>query len=448
MKRLLLFLLAAPLCAQTTIPASFFNNDFASSSNVGVVTTNGCRVWSAASWRLTNPSSGSYSWTTFAAFLSACGYNRVQFTMANTPSYASNTSASGCNSGGGGNSGNGGCNPPSDIGSGDNYRKTYDAALATEWYSLDATHKHYYGPWNEPNHATYWAGTTAQLAQLACDDYTAIHANDPQAVVLSPEYVEDNVALQPPGYYLGLFMTAAQTLTGLSSGAASVCFDEAAFHYYPQRIYYNLGYYGTWTNPENNIADVAGIKTALTAHNVGSLPVDVTETNWGNWTDPILGTTGSTTLWESGFMIEDHLLLLNAGVSKVWYYQADGGFTSSACTAVMWGGLWNSTNSTICVQGTAYNWMLTLLTNGSYVGTPCSRSNDGTYICTFVRGDTGTHVDFIWNFAVGAYSQGTKTVSIATNYTAALNVDQSAATVTSNAVTLPTNGAPIIVERP
>jgi hypothetical protein len=444
-----LLVLSLPSLGQTTIPSSFFGNNFNSSANIGVVTTNGCHTWSAESWRVINTGSGTYSYSGFDAFVSGCGYNDVMLTMAGTPSFASSQSATACYSTVG-NTGNGGCNPPSDIGSGDTYRKTFDAAIAAHWYAEDATHKHYYSSWNEPDNTHQWTGTTAQLAQLACDDYTAIHANDPMAVVLSPEYV-GNSGAGPPGlvYEYAQFIQAAQTVTGLSSGASSVCFDELAFHFYPYITYYGYGYIGTQANPEITISNVASLKSLMSGYGIGSLPLDVSEGNWGDYSVPLYLTNGGTTLEQSGYMMEWHLLLLNAGISKTWWYQADSGFTSSSCAAVLFGGLWNNITSTICPQGTAYNWLLSLLSGGTYqTGTnqPCGRSNDGTWFCQFTRGDNGKPVYFVWNFAVGAYSQGLKVVSVPANAAAVLNVDQTAATVTSNTVVLPTNGAPIIVE--
>lgn len=428
---ILLLLLPVSVCGQMS--ASYFNLDYGNAANVGAVTTNGCRPWSTVSWDLVNTAASTYSWTVFDQFRSACSNNNVIFTMAGTPNFISSGASSSCSTAVGTP---GGCYPPTDLGTTDATWKAFATALSQHWYAGDTTHKHFYELWNEINQDTthpatsqMWSGTMAQMVTMACDAYTAIHANDPQAVVLSPSVTTDSRYLTSsplgPANMIQQFFTAGGTN----------CVDGIAFHFYPQTLTlansgtYSSNYAAT-SDPEMQIGYVAAIKAVISGAGK-SYPIYCTEGSWGN-----IATL--TTLQESSYMVKWELELLNAGVTQATWYAADSDYGGGTCNQV-WGTLWIS--SGICPQGTAYTWFVGLVegaTSASGSSTkPCAQGGDDTWVCAFHLSN-GRFGEFVWNI------QQPKTITLDPAIGTCLNVDQSSCTITSHTVTIGAN--PILLE--
>src|SRR5579863_4578026 len=121
-----------------------------------------------------NPSNGSYNWSSLDSGLARTATHSGSvnlLTLLKVPAWA------------GGSSSNN--NPPSDIGSGDNYFKTYVTALMQHLCNVTSkpsnpivggcSNMRYIEMWNEFNSDGYWTGTDAQLATMSNDASTIIH---------------------------------------------------------------------------------------------------------------------------------------------------------------------------------------------------------------------------------------------------------------------------------
>jgi hypothetical protein len=420
MKRLLLlFLAAVPCFGQQT--KDFFAFEAYNASEISTVSV----PWSSerllstnCKWYNINPSAGVVNFTACDVYITAAvaaGVD-VYYVLHQTPTYASSTPAGSC-----GVSYAGSCYAPSDIDGANTILPTFLNALVSHYAGQIKA----YTCWNEPDDTNNgWKDTLAHLGKVCQDLVTAVRANDPSALVFTPEPA-GTFAAYPGAQGLANWFTAYFA----AGGPTSV--DGVAIH----------GYFDVWTglgganpqstgyplnDPELSVDRWQYLQPVLVANGLSAKPVWVTETGWGAQTT---WTLAQASAWD----FKNVLINLSQGMKRQYFYL----WANTQCTpGISWGVMYNTTGSAICANGTNRNrlegWLI-----GSTLASPfCSQSSDDTWVCTLVS-NTGKLGTFIWNSG----SQAQKTVNIDPTFASCTNVDGTAATITSN--TINATGSPV-----
>jgi hypothetical protein len=192
------------------------------------------RLCCGTTWTDMNPSNGTYNWSSLDSGLARTAGHPGSvnlLTLLKVPAWA------------GGSSSNN--NPPSDIGSGDNYFKNYVTALMQHLCGTSTqppnpivggcSNMRYIEMWNEFNSDGYWTGTDAQLATMSNDASKIIHIYCGDCYV-----VAGSVSAGGDGYHAngqpGNYMPALEDYLqawGAISGASLP--NAVSFHAYPSR---------------------------------------------------------------------------------------------------------------------------------------------------------------------------------------------------------------------
>ncbi len=161
--------------------------------------------------------------------------------------------------------------------------RTFVTHLATHYAQACQTDStlcvHTYEIWNEPTQSTFWQGTPEQYAQLLSLAYDAIHAADPQAVVMNGGVVS-NTSTMTPDAWLQRVMTN-------SSYPAADKLDVVAIHERgPVGIVQNDTAW--WRAQFNQYGALASKPLWVTEHGYPSTPQDQSDPRFTG-TDPASG---------------------------------------------------------------------------------------------------------------------------------------------------------------
>jgi hypothetical protein len=194
----------------------------------------------------------------------------------------------------------------------------------------------YWEIWNEPNSATYWGGTIAQLYQLAAPTVSIIKANVSGAQILTPPVSGGNTT------WMSSWLSTENTNGRLS--------DIYAFHIYLQGQTPEARYYG----PVQNMVKLKNSTTGW-----ASTPWWNTETSFQSNTyvcsSVVDDCTGQIARW--------HLLHFAGGAGNLsWYY-------------------FNTTIGGNTVYDNAYYYLMQWLEGSTFTG-PCSASST-VWTCGF-----------------------------------------------------------------
>jgi hypothetical protein len=240
----------------------------------------------------------------------------------------------------------------------------------------------YWEFWNEANDPLYWLGNPATLVVMAEHARSIIRAVDPASVFLSPSFT-------------GVYDTEAECAGSveycgtswfdnwLALGGNSLI-DVVAFHGYP-------------TNglvPEPLQSSVYQLKSVMSKHGNGSLPIWDTESSWRDNSN--LPTTTAQAAWLSRQLLIEHSI----GVQRNFWYAYD---------SPNWGTLW--TVAGLDIPGYTYREMADWLT-GATVTAPCAAepTDQTTFVCEYSRAD-GYVARAVWN------TQGSVSYSVPSQYT-------------------------------
>jgi len=269
--------------------------------------TFGCgtaRVWdSGATWFRIETSKGVFDWTMLDAEMAIWtqGFSNIIYCLGQSPNWASGVSASGS------------YRPdpptnPSDL-------ADFAVALINRYPQITALEI-----WNEPDNATFWNGTSTQLAQLTKAVYDAVKAVKPSVKILSP----------CPQSFADRGATLGNYLRALTALGAQNCLDAISFHTYvmPRQPEY-VGLL---------IDCVRGVMTGC-GYN---LPIYSTECGWGGitsapsgsgWYDYTSGNlvylTGSIMdqVQASSYIARMYLISLAKGIETQIFYAVDRDFS-------------------------------------------------------------------------------------------------------------------------
>lgn len=265
-------------------------------------------------------------------------------------------------------------NPPSDLAAGNATFKAFVTALVNFSLTNGAGRIESYELWNEPNLASYWTGTPAQLVQMVADAVAIIRAKDPLAIIVGPA--------GSGGTAVNTFM---QNYYKAGGGALQ---DVFAYHAY-------LGDgKRTADGMQLILKDIAGKKVnyGLTAQ-----PTWFTEGSWGmdlQYPNPAPLTPASapapppglTNEEKSAYMAMQHIYMWIAGVARYYWYQWD--------STQGWGAMWSPTG--INPVGQAYS-ILRAWLNGATLVNPVPVTNaSGTSLLTLTLAN-GRAAALAWN---------------------------------------------------
>jgi hypothetical protein len=384
--------------AQQAINRSFFGFDINKWYNTGEPWPDDLGlyfgVWRSlganTNWDQIETSNGTYTWTKLDAYaLQAAGDGEeIMYTVYHTPSWAN---------GGAGNNA-----PPSDLGSGDNYWKTFITAVYNH-ATTEGYHIKYWECWNEPNISGSWSGTYGQLQEMCADLYTTVHSLDTSGnvYVLTPPWSAANSACSTSTEWLiGGGNPATCTLTstpgcstfqqylewpigGQTPGSQSA--DIVGFHSYlaPDPTQSTAGGCAAANVP--NV--VQRVEAMATAAGIGSEPVWSTEgSNNG------VGSSSGDEDQSAAFLAQYFLNFMDRGVSGVVWF----GYDYSP-----YYGLLNNPGgpgATLDKTGTAYEQVyLWTVGQGSTVTQAPTNGGSGTIYTGKLTFSGGTHALVMWD---------------------------------------------------
>jgi len=341
-----------PPAPSNGLPEAFFSLTYTwiNASHYPTVPFGGVRLWDTnTTWAQIETSRGSYYWTDLDVWLGNIKSHGqdAMYTFGRVPHWASSESAA----------------PPSDLNSGDNIWKEFVTAIVKHSLSSSELHIAYYEMWNEPDLTNNWAGTPAQLVQMANDAYTIIHALDPSAKVIGPSPTTGNQwgIHFLPSYY--------------AAGGATPQ-DIVGMHAY---LYDNTGHFAT--SPAGITTTISQLQTLMAQYGISALPIWFTE---GAWTGAVVTIPSFTPAQQAAYLAQEYMLMWSTGaVSRYYWYTWDGNL----------GTLWTPTGG-MTQAGTAYNLLAEWLT-GSVRGS-CTEDSTGTYICSLTL-SSGYTAEIIWN---------------------------------------------------
>ena len=354
-----------PSAPSNGLPEAFFSLTYTwiNASHYPTVPFGGVRLWDTnTTWAQIETSRGSYYWTDLDVWLGNIKSHGqdAMYTFGRVPHWASSEPSQACPYA---VSTPGCAAPPSDLNSGDNIWKEFVTAIVKHSLSSSELHIAYYEMWNEPDLTNNWAGTPAQLVQMANDAYTIIHALDPSAKVIGPSPTTGNQwgIHFLPSYY--------------AAGGATPQ-DIVGMHAY---LYDNTGHFAT--SPAGITTTISQLQTLMAQYGISALPIWFTE---GAWTGAVVTIPSFTPAQQAAYLAQEYMLMWSTGaVSRYYWYTWDGNL----------GTLWTPTGG-MTQAGTAYNLLAEWLT-GSVRGS-CTEDSTGTYICSLTL-SSGYTAEIIWN---------------------------------------------------
>ena len=305
------------------------------------------RTWdSGVIWPAIEPARGVYHWETLDQDVTDTLAHHAQFllTLGQTPAWASSRPDEPAVYGKGYGA------PPANIADWKNFVR----AVVARYKGRIAA----YEVWNEPDQASFYTGTPAQLAELEKATAEVIHKTDPAALVVAP------------------------AVAG-GSGAAQLRFLDDYYEAGGGRYADVLAYHG-YVYPAGNEADsLRRFRTLTAAHGLSANPVWNTETG----TDLSNVSETDTAAYVAQTLIYEWAL----GVKRVYIYAYHGSFTGlDAPTADPK----KRDPSRLGLSGVAYAETMQRLTGARMLS--CGSDNNGTWTCALLR-PGGKHAWFIWN---------------------------------------------------
>jgi len=330
------------------------------------------RFWDVAYWAMLEPANGQYDWTTMDGTIATAKQNGVSdfiFTLGHVPRWASTNPSDPCVSG----EGSGSCDAP-DITAFDDF--------ITHVVRRYCGVVQYYETWNEPNGKEFWAGTNAQLVNIAHDVYQI--AKDPANCGCTNGTCSPGGGVNPNQVILPSISSINQSnLNWLDSYLSAA--GAAAYPYADVASFHGYGY----KQPEDIVQGTDQLKGILGRHGLAHLELWNTEASWGN-------TTTYDQEQEASWLMRYHMVQAVSGVSRFVWYAYDN------CS---WGTLWGPAcgNSSDNWQGlrpageayeTLEGWMV-----GATL-THCERYRNGLFACELQR--TGGHAGWMLWSSTGA----------------------------------------------
>jgi len=317
------------------------------------------RLWDTGTqWAALNPAEGSYDWPqldSWFALAAKNGKTDLLYTLGVVPTWASSkpgdqTCVSQANPAGS-------CDPPYDLnpdGTGtDKLWQDYVTALVNH----AAGRIKYWELWNEPDIASEWSGTTAQMVRMAKDAYTIIKAADPAALVLTPSAVNAG-----PSGTIKVWLPAY-----LAAGGGAYA-DMVAFHGY---INPALG-----QAPEAIANTVDQVTSSLTGA-LASKPIWNTEGAWPN--DSSIPNANL----QAAFVARMYLVQWSKGISRFYWFQYGNSETGTFWTPM-------GPDAAEIAYGQVYDWLV-----GATIATPCSATGT-VWTCSFTK-PGGIQEQAVWD---------------------------------------------------
>jgi polysaccharide biosynthesis protein PslG len=327
-------------------------------------------------WETIEPTCGTYDFSLFDGFATiapkdSSGTALMVMTLGRTPPWATSQQTT-CISSQAGNAT--GCTAaPDNIEDWTNFI----TALIEHYNGTTAPHIKYYEIWNEADQPKYWAGTAAQLEQLAAAAYPILK-QDPNSFVIGPS-VTGNV------HASGMSDPTVWLATYLSAGGSSFM-DAASFHgfvYSLNQVPYPL----PTTDCLATDSDCGGAITAQVSAYRAVL------NNAGMTSTPLFNTEGG---FEGATIDPD--------TGAAWlaqYYALQAGMYSSAQIELVSWFTWGAVSGQLEIDtnvltevGSAYNQVSNWLV-GNTLSSPCSNAGS-IWTCT-LTGANGYQAEIIWD---------------------------------------------------
>jgi hypothetical protein len=350
-----------PTSTGSGLPTAFFSQSLREDTEAHFPTVpfGGLRLCGTnTTWAQIEISHGNYDWREldeWTEFASSHGKDSM-YTFSRVPTWA----------------GAGPAHPPSDIASGDTHWKEFVTALVKHSLASSEHHIAYYEMWNEPDLASNWVGTPAQMVTMVKDAYAIIHALDPNAKVVGPSPATANqygVHFLPAYYAAG--GATAQDIVGL--------------HAY----LYNGP---TFTTTPNLITQsISQMQALMAKYGISSKPFWLTE---GNWNGSGIATLNETQ--QAAYLAQEYMLIWSTNaVARYYWYSWDN---------LKIGFLWDDSKG-IRPAGTAYGLLAKWLIGSTHGANQCSEASDGTWTCSLTLA-TKYPAEIVWN------ANGSKTITV------------------------------------
>jgi hypothetical protein len=309
-------------------------------------------------WRTIEPSRGTYSWTELDKWLALANSQGkdILYTLGKTPQWASMRPDETC-------PGGSGCAaPPSDVDTGDIFWKEMVTALVQHSNASSTAKIHYYEIWNEAD-GGFWTGTDSQMATMAKDAWSVIHALDPSARVLAPSISSCFGTSRGFTWLSGYFA---------AGGAAANAQDIVSLHAYPS---------GTEPlEPMYLNTEIDQIRTLMTQYGIGSEEIAYTEGAWNGSRQ-----TTKTSDQQVAFLAQQYLYMWAKGITRYYWFQWDN---------ATFGTLWS--NGTTLPPGVAYGQLYTWLVGSTAPANPCMTDSNQTWSCNLTLAN-GNPAEIVWN---------------------------------------------------
>jgi len=352
------------------------------------------RLCCGTTWTDMNPSNGSYNWSSLDSGLARTAGHPGSvnlLTLLKVPSWA--------------NGGNPTYVPPSDIGTGDNFFKTFVAALMQHLCGINqkpanpivggCSNMRYIEMWNEFNSDGYWNGTDAQLAGMSNDASTIIHqyCGDCYVVAGSVSAGGDGFhANGQPGNYIPSLLDYLQAWGAISGRSLP---DAVSIHAYPARTNVTPAPFPTTlvshssslcstTTPSvycraaikdqvNIVNSTSVLKNSSISSWAANLPVLITEGGYGLNTNVCDGTDCTAThvnvkFLRAAYAAEWEMLLAPQSPSHVLWY---------AYNEPNWGTMYDgtTTNFTYTAFAQMSQWLQSMTITGQPIVSPVTGGN-------------------------------------------------------------------------
>jgi hypothetical protein len=327
-------------------------------STVGVQFSSWRSVSSKVTWADINTSEGVYNWTHLDQLIALAEQNgqSVMYTFYYTPTWASACPTCSCNQG---NQSPGGCYPPNDLNSDGSGTDQHLIDFITALMQHEGPGKiKYIEIWNEPNIPTEWGGSMAQIVRMTQDTRTVAKSFDPNVMITSPPE------------------------TGDGKNSLQMIWLPAYFAAGGGQYVDVIGLHGYVNEPEQVITRVNNTTAAMAQYGQTGKPIFITEGSWCCEHTPIPASQ------QPGFSFRQYLSILSTPVSQYYLFAFDSPNE---------GNLWDSGQSDITANGTAYQLYYSWLT-GATMTQPCQplSATSSIWTCTFSR-SSGYKAAAVWD---------------------------------------------------
>ncbi len=343
---------ATVMLTPSSIPANFMGLNVGDtyhrnpSFKFGMLATN-----SHVSWASMNPARGVYNFDSFDQLLSyAQTHNSELLVLLNgTPAWASSNPTIKCAEAAGT------CAPPSNL----QYWDDFLSALAVHAKGKSGIK---WSIWNEAQDPHYWTGSVQGMVTMAQHAWAILKAADSKAQIISPTIT----GFPEPG---------PQWLASYFAAGGGKYADIIGFHGY------------STATAEDVLSTVSAVKDAMRVAGLSSMPLWNTEGDWAG-----AGNIGQPSQADQDAFIPRYFLLQwSAGVSRVVWYEYDGGNP--------WGGLevdYVETSASISYAET-YKWLV-----GSSITQPCAKSASNVWTCGLKT--NGIPMTIVWSETAQTYT--------------------------------------------